>query len=263
MTVYKYLIIGGGIAADAAVSGIRESDKDGSIGLIASEEHPPYNRPPLSKALWKNEPEEVLWRKTAKQNANLHLGRTAVSLDPSKKTVTDDEGNQYGYEKLLIATGGRVNVLPFDVDGIIYYRTYNDYKALREMDSKGKNFLVIGGGFIGSEIAAAIRMNDNHVTMIFPEQGICAGIFPGSLSAHMNEYYTGKGVDVIPEDRVKNIERSGAGYSVTTEKGKAMDVDLIVAVGGVGGTCCRSVTPGKLSTRASKAATSSGWMSMK
>src|SRR5215469_15565804 len=92
MQEYKYLIVGGGMAADAAVGGIREADSGGSIGLIGAEHDRPYNRPPLSKGLWKGEAPDSIWRETEKQNVNFHLGRIAKSLDRARKTVTDDEG---------------------------------------------------------------------------------------------------------------------------------------------------------------------------
>ena len=81
MPDYKYLIIGGGMTADAAVKGIREVDADGTIGLISTEEDAPYDRPPLSKGLWKGKPVDDIMRGTGDANCELHLGRTATSLD--------------------------------------------------------------------------------------------------------------------------------------------------------------------------------------
>src|SRR5262245_61159804 len=128
MPNYKYLIVGGGMTADAAVGGIREVDPDGSVGIISSDAHPPYDRPPLTKKLWKGEPLESIWRQAAKQSATIHLGRTARHLDPQKKLVTDDQGTAYGYAKLLVATGGTPRRLPFGGDQIIYYRTVDHYE---------------------------------------------------------------------------------------------------------------------------------------
>ena len=110
MSTFKYLIIGGGMTADAAVQGIREIDSSGSIGLISMESEPPYDRPPLTKGLWKDKPIESIWRSAAKQNAQLHLGRTVKSLDVKQKRVTDDQGTVYSFEKLLLATGGEPRV---------------------------------------------------------------------------------------------------------------------------------------------------------
>ena len=82
MLQYTYLIVGGGMTADAAAQGIREVDANGTIGLVGAEPHPPYNRPPLSKALWKGDPEESIWRKTPATGAQLTLGRRVTAIDP-------------------------------------------------------------------------------------------------------------------------------------------------------------------------------------
>src|SRR5256885_12964591 len=109
-------VAGGGRTADAAAQALHEADAAGSIGLISAEPHPPYDRPPLSKALWKGEPEEKIWRKTAATGAALHLGRRITALDPRARSVTDDRGTVYRYQKLLLATGGAPRRLPLKTD---------------------------------------------------------------------------------------------------------------------------------------------------
>src|SRR5687768_13831110 len=105
MNNYKYLIIGSGMTGDAAVKGIRERDPQSSIGMISAEKDPPYSRPPLTKGLWKGRPLEKIWRGTDKHNVEFHPGRTVTKVDPAAKRVMDIEGEEYGYEKLLFATG--------------------------------------------------------------------------------------------------------------------------------------------------------------
>jgi len=90
MPHYHYLIVGGGMTADAVIRGIREADSDGSIELVGAETERPYNRPPLSKGLWKGKAIDSIWRGTDATNAALHLGRTVVHLDPPNRTVVDD-----------------------------------------------------------------------------------------------------------------------------------------------------------------------------
>src|SRR5256885_14599934 len=97
---------GGGMTADAAAQALHEAAPAGSIGLISAEPHPPYDRPPLSKALWKGEPEEKIWRKTASTGADLHVGRRIGAIDLRAHQVTDDRGTRYRFTKLLLATGG-------------------------------------------------------------------------------------------------------------------------------------------------------------
>src|SRR5437763_12700319 len=100
----RYLIIGGGMTADAAVRGIREHDADGTITIVGAEPHPPYKRPPLSKDLWKGGDEEKIWKKTEEAGVDLRLGRTIVSVDPAERLATDDQGDSYRYEQILLAT---------------------------------------------------------------------------------------------------------------------------------------------------------------
>ncbi|HEY6158327.1 MAG TPA: FAD-dependent oxidoreductase, partial [Gemmatimonadales bacterium] len=189
MPDYTYLIVGGGMTADAAAHAIREADPAGSIGVIGAEPHPPYDRPPLSKALWKGEPEEKIWRKTAATGAQLHLGRRIASIDPPAHQATDDRGTRYRFAKLLLATGGMPRQLPLKTDQIIYYRTLDDYRRLRPLASQSVRFGVIGGGFIGSEVAAALRMQGRDVTMLIPEAGVGARVFPADLSGFLVDYY--------------------------------------------------------------------------
>ena len=112
MPDYTYLIVGGGMTADAAAHAVREVDPAGSIGIIGAERHPPYDRPPLTKALWKGEPEEKIWRKTAETGAVLHEGRRVMAIDSRAHSATDDRGATYRFKKLLLATGGTPRQLP-------------------------------------------------------------------------------------------------------------------------------------------------------
>jgi NADPH-dependent 2,4-dienoyl-CoA reductase/sulfur reductase-like enzyme len=199
---YRYLIVGGGMTGDAACRGIREYDGDGSIGLVGAEPHPPYDRPPLSKALWQGKDESSIWRGTEELGAELHAGRRIVSLDLERRTATDDQGDEYGYERILLATGGK----PRQIDGLddaIYFRTFDDYQRLRRLSGDDGRFVVVGGGFIGSEIAAALQSSGANVTMLFPDDGICARLFPAALSQFVTDYYREKGVEVLTGERVQ------------------------------------------------------------
>src|SRR2546430_3465651 len=102
MNRYTYLIVGGGMTGDAAAQGIREIDSSGTIGLVSAEPHQPYNRPPLSKGLWKGDPEAKIWRPKAAKSDVL-LGRRIVSLDARGKRATDDKGTTFEFEKLQCA----------------------------------------------------------------------------------------------------------------------------------------------------------------
>lgn len=229
MKHHKYLIVGGGMAADSAIHGIRKVDPSGAIAMICEELHSPYDRPPLSKSLWKGAQFESIWRSQHNLDVALHIGKKIVNLDAANKTATDNTGNVYTYEKLLLATGGSVRRLPDSDENVIYFRTVNDYHKLRELCERGTDFVVIGGGFIGSEIAAALAMNNKQVTMIFPEAGIGARVYPPALSEYLNNYYREKGITLHVSDTVKSIRKAGAKVIVTSKNGIEIAADGIVA----------------------------------
>ncbi len=229
MKHYQYLIIGGGLAGDAAVRGIRELDAEGSIGMFSTELNPPYTRPNLSKGLWKGRPLEKVWRHTEDLGLEMLLGRKVIHLDPREKCVSDEMGNDYSFDKLLLAMGGSPVRLPFGGDDIIYFRDLQDYQRLRALSERGEQFLVIGGGFIGSEIAAALTMVGKKVVMVFPEQGIGANVYPSDLSHFLNDYYRQKGVEILANDSVAGLEKNGDRFKVRTGSGRAFDVDGVVA----------------------------------
>ena len=228
MPQYEYLILGGGMTADAAVHGIREVDGTSQIGVIAAEPHAPYARPPLSKALWKGAKPESVQLGTADLGVELHLGRNALELDTRGRRVTDDQRTTYAYGKLLLANGGTPRRLPFG-DSIIYFRTVDDYQRLRSLADQKRRFAVIGGGFIGSEVAAALAMNQRQVTMVFPEAGIGGRIFPLDLAQFLNSYYREKGVEVLAGEHVAAVEVRGEETAVITQSGRELTVDGVVA----------------------------------
>lgn len=229
MTSYRYLIVGGGMTADAAAHAIRESDSTGSIGIISAETHPPYNRPPLSKGLWKGDSEDKVWRGTEKTGADVRLGRRVTAIHPPKQTVTDDRGNVITYEKLLLATGGTPRRLPMQTGQIIYFRTFDDYKRLRALANEKLRFVVLGGGFIGSEIAAALRTAGRDVTMIVPEDGIGARVYPADLSKFLVDYYREQGVEVRTGEGLASLQQSAGKVVVRTTHGQEIPTDVVVA----------------------------------
>jgi NADPH-dependent 2,4-dienoyl-CoA reductase/sulfur reductase-like enzyme len=217
------------MTGDAACKGIRSIDPDGSIALVGDEPDPPYARPPLTKGLWLGKEENSIWRGTEDEGVDLHLGRTIVSLDLDAHTATDDRGDTYGYDRLLLATGGRPRHLPGAPEGVVHYRTLADYHTLRAAAAEGTRVAVIGGGFIGSELAAALASNGCAVTMIFPEEAIGTRLFPRELALSLNDYYREKGVELVAGGLVGGVERRDGGYRVTVDGGGAFDADVVVA----------------------------------
>ncbi|MDE3190342.1 MAG: FAD-dependent oxidoreductase [Acidobacteriota bacterium] len=228
MRSFRYLVIGAGMTGDAVCNGIRDYDSDGSIGLVGEEEFPPYKRPPLTKGLWSGAAESSIWRDVARHGAELVLGRRIVSLDLGAHTALDDAGEEYRYERLVLATGGTPRRLPGDDDRFTYFRTLADYRRVRGESDEGKRFLVVGGGFIGSEIAAALRSQGRDVTMVFPEPGIGWRTFPPDLARFVADTYRARGVVVHADTLFESAE----GYdAVVAGLGIVPRTDLAEAAG--------------------------------
>jgi 3-phenylpropionate/trans-cinnamate dioxygenase ferredoxin reductase component len=233
----KYLIVGGGMTGHAAVRGIREVDPRGPVTVIGAEADPPYDRPPLSKALWKGQPLDSVWRSLEGLDAEFLLDRKVVGVDAAAKSVTDDRGAVRRFDKLLLATGGAPRRLPFGGDRILYLRTLADYRILRASAERGRRFAVIGGGFIGSEIAAALAMNGNEVTLVFPQETIGGRAFPPELGRFLNAFYAEKGVRVLAGHKVARSAPHGEGLRLEAGAvGSAIHqaIDVEGAVAGIG-----------------------------
>lgn len=229
MAHFNYLIAGGGMTAAAAAHSIREVDAPGAIAVIGAEPDPPYNRPPLSKGLWKGEAEETIWRNPDLAGVTLHLGRRVVSLDPRGKRLSDDRGTMHTFDRLLLATGGTPRRLPFESDKIIYFRTLADYRRLRTLAAQSQRFAVVGGGFIGSEVAAALRMQGCEVVMLVPEAGLGARVFPAELSRFVAGYYREKGVEVRTGEGMAGLEQRNGATVVRTTTQKEFTTGVVVA----------------------------------
>jgi len=239
--VYDYVIVGGGLTGASAVDGIRELDKAGGILLICGENHLPYDRPPLSKKLWfgKMKVEDIFLhdRKFYDTHAvTLALGTTMARIDPGKKTISSSNGETFGYGKLLLATGCKVRTLPIpggDLDDICYFRSLDDYLRTRGVVAEGKSAVVVGGGFIGSELVAALNINKLNVTMIFPGTLLCDRVFPDYLGRAVQRRYLEKGVRVLASDKPVSFSKKGARFITRTEKGEEIESDLVIVGVGV------------------------------
>lgn len=231
---YRYLIVGGGITADAAVAGIREKDADGRIAVVSEEPFPPYSRPALSKSLFKGGRLEDIWRSLDYRSAgvDLYLTTRIVSLDPAAHRVADGTGRTFSYQRCLLATGGIPRQLPHLTEPVIYYRSLSDYFFLVNQAHHARTVAVLGGGFIGAEMAAALILAGKNVHQIVPEPGLLHRLVPQDLSTYLTDYYRESGVQVHSNTTVTGIRRQGAGAYLMTSAGMEMPFDLVVA--GVG-----------------------------
>lgn len=227
--VYDYLIIGSGMTGESAAQALHDQDPDADIGMIGSDPHPPYDRPPLTKGLWKDADEDDIFRPLEKTGATLHAGRTAVELDAEAHQVTDDAGDSYRYRKLLLATGGRPRKLGFDGDRVIHYRTLDDYHRLRERAKPGSHVAVVGGGFIGSELAAALATHDVKVSMIFPQDYLGERVYPLGLAGFLSDYFRDHDVELRPGRLVREGRQQGDTVHLELDDGSTLDADAVVA----------------------------------
>jgi NADPH-dependent 2,4-dienoyl-CoA reductase/sulfur reductase-like enzyme len=226
MHEYRYLIIGGGMTGHAAAAAIRELDPMGALGMIGQEQVPPYARPSLSRALW-TEPGRRQVFLPALQGLVHHAGRRAVALDVRDHSVEDDLGERYRYERLLLATGGAPRRLAIGGDRVIHLRTLADYDRLR--GHAGQCVVVVGGGYVGSEIAASLAGEGRDVTMIFPESGIGARRWPADLSGHVTRAFEERGVRLLRGHAVVRVEAFGDRVVVRTNGGAEVLAEVVVA----------------------------------
>ncbi len=233
MKEYKYLIVGGGITAAFAVQGIREKDKDGSIAILTKENYAPYSRPPLSKDLWKGKPVESIWLPVPEENVDILTNHTVMQLTLAAKKVLTQNKQEFGFQTLLLATGSDSKRLRFSDDDIIYYRNFSDYLKLSDLAEKRNDFAVIGAGFIGSEIAAALAMKGKKVFLLESGAGIGWKIFPQAIVEFLNALYRSKGVEVLDHTLIKDIEKQGERHRVMLKNGKTMLVDGVISGVGV------------------------------
>jgi len=238
--VFDYVIVGGGRAGISAVEGIRELDSSCSILLVGAESHLPYDRPPLSKQLWsgKNEVTDIFVHDRAyfeRAGVELASDERVSEIDPGEKTILTDRGRSERYGKLLLATGGtprRLQIPGAELKNVFYYRTLDDYVELSR-DPEGKSILVVGGGFIGAEIAAALSMHGAHVTMVFPGRLMLQRIFPEALARSIQEQYEQRGIRILSEDVPISFAPRGGWLAVETREGEHLACDSIVVGAGI------------------------------
>ncbi len=233
----RYVIVGGGLAGASAIEGIRSRDRESEIVLISRENHAPYHRPPLSKGLWfgKETLDKVPVHPDAfypESGIRLVLRREVVEVDPERLAVWDDHGAEYGYDRLLLATGGRparLNVPGADIEGVHYYRDLEDYFYFQEQVKHLEHVLVIGGGFIGLEMAAALSHAGMQVTIIYPSEYPMARLLPRDLGLFVADYYRQKGIETVSGDRVVAIEDQGTQILARTASGGTVTTQVVLA----------------------------------
>ncbi len=220
------------MTAAAAVAGIRRRDKESPIGLFSADRYPPYNRPPLSKKLWLEDRLEDIWcRPNLNQwGVDEHLATPVVELDTASHIIRDAYGTAIGFDKLLLATGGTPRRLPRDTGhDIVYFRSLDDYLRVYQSTKPGTHVVIIGGGFIGSELAAVLSLREIDVTVIFPESHLLASKFPRDLVKYLEQVYHQHGVTLLAGREVNGVTRSEGALTVSLNDGTTLTAQLAVA----------------------------------
>lgn len=240
MRHYDYLIVGGGMAADAAARGIRELDVAGALGILSADIDPPYARPALSKRLWTDM--HFPWHRALLDTqqatgADLQLQTRVTRILRTDQQVVTAAGETIGYQRLLLATGLVPRTLPDAESGtVIYYRSAEDYRRLMSLSLYRDSFLVIGGGYIGAELAAALVGHGRRVTLVLPGQMLGDTMFPADICQEYHQEFADAGVRLLTGYRVRQVRRSGpcedglqVGVTAVLDDGREITADAAVA----------------------------------
>ena len=237
-----FLLIGGGLAAANCARWLREEGAEGSILLVGREPDPPYNRPPLSKGYLqgKESREDALFRPDEwweEQRIELQLRTSVMNLDPAERVATLSTKEEVGFDKALLATGANVRRLRVDggeLDGIHYLRALANSVAIREDAAQGERIVLIGGSYIGTEVAASLASSQGKSCAIVMLEDVTlerqfgqevGRFFQGVLEEH--------GIEVHGGQELERFEGSGRVQKVVTKSGLELDCDSVVIGAGV------------------------------
>ena len=230
------VIIGAGHAAGQAAASLRQEKYEGPITIIGDEPHVPYQRPPLSKQYLSGEQEiDRVYLRPAKfyadKDVSLKLGCTATAIDREAKTVTTDDGESIGYDKLIISTGSRPRILNIegsDLAGIHYLRTIADVDAIRAEMSAGKKLVIVGGGYIGLEVASVGVEQGLEVHVLEMEERILQRVTTPEMSAYYHQLHTSRGVHLHTSTGVTGFAGEGQVAKVLCGDAGEFDADLVI-----------------------------------
>jgi 3-phenylpropionate/trans-cinnamate dioxygenase ferredoxin reductase subunit len=236
----RIVIVGAGLAGGTAALTTRQEGFDGEVTLVGAEPHPPYSRPPLSKEYLRGEapfsdqlvsPEESY----ADSRIDLRLGVSAIAIDPERRVVEVEGGESLPYDRLLVATGGRNRrpAIPgFELDGVLQLRTLEDADRIRRQALPGRRAVMVGMGFVGSEVTSSLRQLGVQVTAIEGQRAPLARVLGEEVGGVLAGVHRDRGVELLVEDSVAAFEGSGRVSRVRTAAGRVIECDF--AVVGIG-----------------------------
>src|SRR5947209_6158913 len=237
----EYLVVGGGEAGFNCARWLREEGADGSVVVVSREPDLPYYRPDLSKDYLRGEKprEEVLSRPAQwydEQRIEVQSKVSAMSIDPGQRRVKLSSGDELSFDQGLLATGAnvrRLNVPGCDLEGIYYLRTIGNSDAIRE-NAAGKRVVMIGGSFIGSEVAASLTELGSSCALVMLEPVLLSRVFGGRAGQFFQDRLQEHGIEVYGEDSLDRFEGAdGRVTKVITESGRELEADAVVMGTGV------------------------------
>jgi 3-phenylpropionate/trans-cinnamate dioxygenase ferredoxin reductase subunit len=236
----RYVIVGASLAGATAAITLREEGADGTVTLIGAENELPYERPPLSKAYLRGDVpfDKALVRPAAfyaEHGIETMVGTRATRIDPSTRIVELEDHRQVPFDALLIATGGRnrrISIPGGDLEGIHGLRTVQDANRIREEMVAGRRAVIVGMGFIGSEVAASLRQKGLDVVAIEPSKTPLFRVLGEAVGQTIADLHRAHGVRTIFEDTVAAFEGTRRVGCVVTKAGVRLECDF--AVVGIG-----------------------------
>jgi len=243
MQKLNYIILGGGMVAGYAAKELASRGlKPGELAIISADSALPYERPPLSKSFLSGKDDETSilinsadWYR--EHGIEVRLKTVVDHIDTDKRRLRTSSGDELECQHLLLATGARARKLDVrgnDLTGVFYLRSMKDSEAIRTKAASAKEAVVIGGGFIGMEVASVLAQKNVQTTLVVREDRVWSRVFTPVMSAFFEHYYTSRGVRVVKEAEVNSLERKGAVRAVVLGDGKKVSCDaVVVGVGAV------------------------------
>ncbi len=236
-----FLIVGGGLAAGYCASELRKQGADGSILVCTREQEPPYERPPLSKEYLRGEAERadahvnpIEWY--GDNDVELKTRTNVMALDAKARTAKLQGGEEVAFDKALLATGANVNILRLEgaeLENIHYLRAFGNSDAIREEAKSASRVAVIGGSYIGTEVAASLRAMGVEVTIVMLEEVALSRTFGEEAGQFFHDRLLEHGVELRGGEEVEAFEGDGSVQAVLTKKGTTVEADMVVIGAGV------------------------------
>lgn len=236
------VIVGSGQAGYQTAASLRTEGYEGPVTLIGEERYAPYQRPPLSKAfvMGKQDQARILLRPEAyyrDHQIELLAGERATAIDRAERRVQLESGRQFGYETLVLALGARNRPLPLlgaELEGVCYLRTLDEGVELKQRIEQARHVAVIGGGFVGMEVAASARALGKGVTVMEALPRLMARAVAPVISEFLQQFHASQGIEIILNAQVLEVRRGArASHEVLLGDGRTIPADVVVAGIGV------------------------------